>query len=137
MSSTVPPHLATTLFVVLALFLLILNTHAAPPDLTEGGVPNDALIINLGPTGMRGWVYHVKDNTGESSGRYSFGLLTLLAGNNPSDPATAGRLSRAQTEARAMIPNAATRAPLMPMTSKSSMSRSLLVHRKAADFLSK
>jgi hypothetical protein len=59
--------LATTLSVVLALFLLILNTHAAPPDLTGGGVPNDALTINLGPTGMRGWVYHVKDNTGESS----------------------------------------------------------------------
>ena len=66
MSSTLPPHLATPLSVALALFLLVLNTRAAPPDLTAGGVPNDALTINLGPTGMRGWVYHVKDNTGES-----------------------------------------------------------------------
>jgi hypothetical protein len=119
------------------LLLAATQVMAAPPDLTAGGVPDNTRTTNLGPTGMRGWVYHVKDNTGESSGRYSFGLLTLLAGNNPSDPATAGRLSRAQTEARAMIPNAATRAPLMPMTSKSSMSRSRLVHRKAADFLSK
>lgn len=39
---------------------------AAPPDLTTGGVPGDSITINLGPTGLRGWVYHVKDNTGES-----------------------------------------------------------------------
>ncbi len=32
---------------------------AAPPDLTDGGVRNNNRTINLGPTGMRGWVYHV------------------------------------------------------------------------------
>jgi hypothetical protein len=53
--------------------LLYSGTHglAAPPDLTAGGVPNNTRTINLGPTGMRGWVYHVNSggisaNTGES-----------------------------------------------------------------------
>ena len=50
---------------------------------------------------------------GETTGRYSFSLLTLLAANNPSDPANAARLSRAQTEARARIPSATTRAQMM------------------------
>ena len=40
------------------LFLgLIGMAHAAPPDLTAGGVPNSNRNINLGPTGMEGWVY--------------------------------------------------------------------------------
>jgi autotransporter-associated beta strand protein len=30
-----------------------------PPDLTAGGVPDNTRTINLGPTGMRGWVFHV------------------------------------------------------------------------------
>lgn len=195
----------------------------SPPDLTNGGVPGDTISTNLGPTGMRGWVYHVRENSSasrqiqiksvatgspahgivavndvilgasgteiaptnfssdarkslanaindaesrnpatlkllvwragstltvevtlqpmgaysatapyncpksslilqqglqaimasESAGRYSFGLLTLLAANNPSDPANAARMARAQTEARALIPNAATRAQMM------------------------
>ncbi|MFK7849884.1 MAG: DUF6288 domain-containing protein [Akkermansiaceae bacterium] len=44
------------------------STMAAPPDLTAGGVPNEdpAITFNLGPTGMRGWAYHVKQNSGES-----------------------------------------------------------------------
>lgn len=196
---------------------------AAPPDLTTGGVPGDTISTNLGPTGLRGWVYHVKENSsesrqiliksvapgspaadilavndvilgasgtvanpvnfssdarksfanaindaeardpatlklvrwragltstveitlqsmgaysatapyncpksalilqqglqaimaGETAGQYSFSLLTLLAANNPSDPANAARMARAQTEARALIPNAATRAQMM------------------------
>jgi hypothetical protein len=53
--------------------LLLTATHglAVPPDLTAGGVPNNTRTTNLGPTGMRGWVYHVNSggisaNTGES-----------------------------------------------------------------------
>ena len=56
-------------FRALWLYLLLatsLGGHAAPPDLTNGGVPADAISTNLGPTGMRGWVYHVKANTSES-----------------------------------------------------------------------
>ena len=34
-----------------------------PPDLTAGGVPTTTININLGPTGLRGWVYHVKADT--------------------------------------------------------------------------
>ncbi|HSP41504.1 MAG TPA: DUF6288 domain-containing protein, partial [Luteolibacter sp.] len=41
--------------------LTILASHAqaAPPDLTAGGVPDNTRTTNLGPTGLRGWVYHV------------------------------------------------------------------------------
>ena len=193
-----------------------------PPDLTAGGVPTTTININLGPTGLRGWVYHVKADTtasrqiqvqvveagspaagvlevndvilgadgsgaepvgfsadarksladaindaearspatlkllrwragvtstvtltlrtmgaysatapyacpksalileeglqaimaGETAGRYSFGTLALLAGNDPNNPLNAARQTRAQTEARAMILNAATLAKL-------------------------
>jgi autotransporter-associated beta strand protein len=207
----------------LGLLLVSWTADAAPPDLTNGGVPGDTISTNLGATGMRGWVHHVRDNSsesrqilvhsvasgspaagilaandvilgaggtaadpvnfssdarksfadaindaeartpatlklirwragvtdtveitlqtlgdysatapyncpksalilqqglqavmaGETAGQYSFGLLTLLAANNPSDPGNAARMARAQTEARALIPNAATRAQMM------------------------
>lgn len=42
------------------------DADAAPPDLTNGGVPGDSITTNLGPTGLRGWVYHVSDNSAES-----------------------------------------------------------------------
>ncbi len=204
------------------LMVLALPGFAVPPDLTAGGVPSSAININLGPTGLRGWVYHQSVNTGESrqiqvqavdvgspgaagfavgdvilgadgtgaepvnfsadarrslanaindaealnpatlkllrwragvtttvtltlrtmgaytatapytcpksaqileeglqaimvgetAGSYSFGTLSLLAGNNPGNPLNAARQTRAQTEARALIPNAATLAAL-------------------------
>ncbi|HSP41953.1 MAG TPA: DUF6288 domain-containing protein, partial [Luteolibacter sp.] len=31
---------------------------AQVPDLTAGGVPTDTEYINLGPTGMEGWIYN-------------------------------------------------------------------------------
>jgi len=70
-SSTNLPSLAVGrlkwLLLNLALCLSALNpAFAAPPDLTAGGVPSDTININLGPTGLRGWVYHVGVNTGES-----------------------------------------------------------------------
>ncbi len=36
---------------------LVATTQATPPDLTAGGVPDSTYNINLGPTGMEGWVY--------------------------------------------------------------------------------
>ena len=40
-----------------SVLILMLPLEAAPPDLTAGGVPDSTLTINLGPTGMRGWIY--------------------------------------------------------------------------------
>ncbi len=52
----------------LALVALVLLSHvqAAPPDLTAGGVPTTTKNLNLGPTGLHGWLYHVKDDSSES-----------------------------------------------------------------------
>jgi hypothetical protein len=43
-----------------AVFLSVTSTLAAPPDLTAGeSIPSDLTTTwNLGPTGMRGWVYY-------------------------------------------------------------------------------
>ena len=209
------------------IFLFAIPVQAAPPDLTNGGVPGDTISFNLGPTGARGWAYHVRedsslsrqiqiksvasnspaagillvddvilgaDGTGaepvdftydarkalanaindaearnpatlklviwranarstvtlalqtmgaysanapygncpksalilqqglqaimspgsETAGRYSFGTLALLAANNPADGANnPARLSRAQSEARALIPSAAVMQQMM------------------------
>ena len=215
----------TTRIQAILLFLLIATVEAAPPDLTNGGVPDPEAneSSNLGPTGLRGWIYHVKENTGEArqilvdtvdagspadgviqvgdvilgadgsggtavaftsdarkslaqaiadaeerdpgtldllvwrpgstsnyqitletmgaysatapyncpksakileqgidhyftnedSGRYSFGAISLLAANDPADPDNAARMAQAQTEAQALIPDAATMAQLM------------------------
>ena len=57
---------------------------AAPPDLTNGGVPSDDpyITINLGPTGARGWVYHVNSvDTGESRQI----LITKVDAGSPAD----------------------------------------------------
>ncbi len=40
---------------------LCMAAHAAPPDLTAGGVPTNTYNINLGPTGLTGWVFQEKD----------------------------------------------------------------------------
>ena len=216
---------------LLAAVVLISGPGTAPaavPDLTAGGVPDNTRTINLGPTGMRGWVYHVNSGgrradtgdarqilvtavaagspasgilaaddvilgangtgaaatnfthdarreladainaaeardpatlsllrwragaattvtitlqhmgaysstapyhcpksarilrqglaaimAGETSGRYSFGTLSLLAANDPADPANAARMARARDEARAQIPTAAVMQQMM------------------------
>jgi hypothetical protein len=52
-------------FAILSIF--IAASMAAGPDLTAGGVPEeDAITINLGPTGARGWVYHDKYDSSQS-----------------------------------------------------------------------
>jgi hypothetical protein len=49
-----------TLSILSAMVLFGSPSFANPPDLTAGDSPtNIALDINLGPTGMRGWVYRV------------------------------------------------------------------------------
>lgn len=45
---------------------LIIFAQAAPPDLTNGELPTSSITINLGPTGMQGWLYHDKTDTSES-----------------------------------------------------------------------
>ena len=44
-----------------AVWCLCMVSHAQPPDLTDGGVPANTRYINLGPTGLTGWVYADKD----------------------------------------------------------------------------
>lgn len=56
---------------VIAPFLMMMaafsaSASATPPDLTNGEPPGDTITINLGPTGLRGWVHHVKADTSES-----------------------------------------------------------------------
>ncbi len=217
------PRCRTLLVHLVGLSGLLGTAVAAPPDLTSGGAPGDSVTIHLGPTGMRGWVHHVKANTDESrqilvkvvdsdspadgilavddvilgadgsgadpvyfsadarkrladaindaearnpailklirwragttdtveltlrtmgayaatapyncpksaqileegleyimtsetAGRYSFGTIGLLAGNDPANPNNAARRARAQTEAHALIPTAAVREQMM------------------------
>jgi len=76
---------AGTLTLALVVLLGISTiTMAAPPDLTSGGVPNEspAKTINLGPTGLRGWIYHVKADTSESRQI----LLTEVDAGSPAAP---------------------------------------------------
>ncbi|MBT8044249.1 MAG: HEAT repeat domain-containing protein, partial [Verrucomicrobiae bacterium] len=61
-----PPGLRLMLFLCALLSVQTLNLTAAPPDLTNNGVPGDTISFNMGPTGSRGWVYHVRDNSSES-----------------------------------------------------------------------
>jgi hypothetical protein len=51
---------------VLAMFMATLPAIAAPPDLTNGGVPTTTKSLNLGPTGAHGWLYHVNENSSEN-----------------------------------------------------------------------
>ena len=39
---------------------------AQVPDLTAGGTPTTTKTLNLGPTGAKGWLYHVNENSGLS-----------------------------------------------------------------------
>jgi hypothetical protein len=57
--------------------------------------PKSALILERGLQAIM---------AGENAGRYSFGTLALLAGNNndPADPANQARMTRARDEARAL-----------------------------------
>ena len=54
------PLLSALACTLAAQFLVVPSSLAAPPDLTSGGIiPSDLTTTwNLGPTGMRGWVYY-------------------------------------------------------------------------------
>jgi hypothetical protein len=69
--------------------------------------PKSSLILQQGLAAIM---------AGETSGRYSFGTLGLLAGNDPSDPDNTARMTRAQSEARTLVPSAAVRAQMMADT---------------------
>ena len=51
------------------------------PDLTRGGTKDDTHDWNLGPTGMRGWVYGRKGHTAEARQI----LVTAVAKDSPAD----------------------------------------------------
>lgn len=56
--------------------------QAAPmPDLTAGGKPDDASAVPLGPTGMRGWIYHQHLDTSEARQI----LVTVVEKGSPAD----------------------------------------------------
>ena len=40
--------------------------YSQVPDLTAGGTPTSTKVLNLGPTGARGWLYHVNENSSQS-----------------------------------------------------------------------
>lgn len=76
--------------VLAALFTLVLSMYEADaagkvtgpmPDLTAGGKPDDKSAVPLGPTGMRGWIYHEHLNT--SKARQI--LVTRIDAGSPSD----------------------------------------------------
>jgi len=58
---------------------------AQVPDLTAGGVPTSTQTLNLGPTGMRGWLYHDKIDT--SASRQI--LVTAVDQWSPAEPVMA------------------------------------------------
>ncbi len=63
---------------------------AAPPDLTAGEEPHNDVTINLGPTGMRGYVYHrVEGGRGGTSAESRQILVTSVASGSPAS----GRLA--------------------------------------------
>ena len=56
---------------------------AIPPDLTAGGSPPDTVTSNLGPTGLRGWIYHEgKSDTTRLSRQI---LITEVDPGSPAD----------------------------------------------------
>lgn len=59
MDTTKTPNLLTITTAFAASLFAATSLMAAPPDLTNGGIPNNTRTTNLGPTGMRGWMYHV------------------------------------------------------------------------------
>ena len=83
---------------------ITLRTMGAYSATAPYNCPKSAKILREGAD------YFLKSQT---SGRYSFGTLALLAVKDPADPNNAAYLARAQTEARALVPSAATMAQLM------------------------
>ncbi len=95
------------ILIVAAIFSIGQTASAAPseaeqtPDLTAGGKPDTKSTILLGPTGMRGWIYHQGTNTSKARqilvtdveaespahGKIELGDVILGASGNGKDPA--------------------------------------------------
>jgi hypothetical protein len=73
----VPIRLALALVLLLAAAL----TAAAPPDLTAGGKPDANHDFNLGPTGLRGWIW--AENSATTAARQIF--VTQVDAGSPAD----------------------------------------------------
>ena len=78
------------LFTVMSLAALFSSLQAAVPDLTATGEiakVDRAQTYNLGPTGMRGWIYHSWSVTGDQDGTTAFApyqiLVTAVAPKTP------------------------------------------------------
>ncbi|HSP42785.1 MAG TPA: DUF6288 domain-containing protein, partial [Luteolibacter sp.] len=71
------------------LALLVLGfaipVHAQAPDLTAGGVPNNAAYINLGPTGMEGWIYNDGGGRLQETAAARQILVTKVDAGSPAD----------------------------------------------------
>ena len=65
-SSGVTPCCIVRHWLLLVLLLCAPAALAAIPDLTNGGTRTEWGDINLGPTGMRGWMYHDNGDTTDS-----------------------------------------------------------------------
>ncbi|MES2980862.1 MAG: DUF6288 domain-containing protein [Verrucomicrobiota bacterium] len=70
MKNPIFTRIASSFNTMARLFILCMSScltlTAAPPDLTNGGVPTTTKTLNLGPTGAQGWLYHVSVDSGES-----------------------------------------------------------------------
>ena len=76
----VVPYLRILLASLLGVLAAVRAT-AQVPDLTAGGTPTSSQYTNLGPTGLRGWMYHSGTNTGSSRQI----LITSVAAGSPAD----------------------------------------------------
>ncbi len=72
---------ATCTAILLLILCFVTKAPAAAPDLTAGGLPTDTAYWNLGPTGMRGWFYHVGSSSDESRQI----LVSVVDAGSPAD----------------------------------------------------
>jgi hypothetical protein len=61
---------------IVALSIIASSLQAAPPDLTQGGKPDNEHCWMLGPTGARGWVWSLNTGGGIQSDDASQILIT-------------------------------------------------------------
>ncbi len=81
-----PTHLASRIIVMAV--LATGQLFAAPPDLTQSNTVDRSLTYNLGPTGLRGWIYtRAASNLDASQGRTTTAsrqiLVTHVGTNSP------------------------------------------------------
>ena len=82
-----PKHIASRI-IVMAVLTAVGQLFAAPPDLTQSNTVDRSLTYNLGPTGLRGWIYtRAASNLDASQGRTTTAsrqiLVTHVGTNSP------------------------------------------------------